>query len=189
VLPGLVQQRYAQYKAAFDRKDYQTASAGFNELLALYADPDLANAAGRPPLSDLRVLIGGFYELSLQATAPPLAPEPAPVRAAVVPAPALQAPEPLKFYSSADGDVVPPVTLRQQLPPYPGQVKQPIVGALEVVIDESGNVVQAAMRGAVTPTYDRQVVQATQNWRYKPATVNGVPVKFRKMVQVVITPQ
>jgi TonB family protein len=68
-------------------------------------------------------------------------------------------------------------------------VKQPIVGALEVVIDESGNVVQAAMRGAVTPTYDRQVVQATQNWRYKPATVNGVPVKFRKMVQVVITPQ
>jgi len=189
VLPGLVQQRYAQYKAAFDRKDYQTASAGFNELLALYADPDLANAAGRPPLSDLRVLIGGFYELSLQATAPPPAPEPAPVRASVVPAPALQAPEPLKFYSSADGDVVPPVTLRQQLPPYPGQVKQPIVGALEVVIDESGNVVQAAMRGAVTPTYDRQVVQATQNWRYKPATVNGVPVKFRKMVQVVITPQ
>ena len=189
VLPGLVQQRYAQYKAAFDRKDYQTASAGFNELLALYADPDLANAAGRPPLSDLRVLIGGFYELSLQATAPPPAPDPAPVRASVVPAPALQAPEPLKFYSSADGDVVPPVTLRQQLPPYPGQVRQPMVGALEVVIDESGNVVQAAMRGAVTPTYDRQVVQATQNWRYKPATVNGVPVKFRKMVQVVITPQ
>src|SRR5580765_1247129 len=79
VLPGLVQQRYAQYKIAFDRKDYQTASAGFNELLALYSDPDLANAAGRPPLADLRVLIGGFYELSLQATAPPPAPDPAPV--------------------------------------------------------------------------------------------------------------
>jgi TonB family protein len=187
VLPGLVQQRYAQYKVAFDRKDYQTASAGFNELLALYADPDLANAAGRPPLADLRVLIGGFYELSLQAIAPPPAPEPAPVRASVAPAPL--APEPAKFYSSADGDVVPPVTLRQQLPPYPGQVNRPMVGALEVVIDESGNVVQATMRGAVAPTYDRQVVQAAQNWRYKPATINGVPVKFRKMVQVVITPQ
>ena len=187
VLPGLVQQRYGQYKVAFDRKDYQTASAGFNELLALYADPDLANAAGRPPLADLRVLIGGFYELSLQALAPPPAPEPPAVRAAVAPAP--QAPEPMKFYSSADGDVVPPVTLRQSLPPYPGQVNRPIVGALEVVIDENGNVVQATMRGAVAPTYDRQVVQAAQNWRYKPATVNGVPVKFRKMVQVVITPQ
>jgi TonB family protein len=187
VLPGLVQQRYAQYKVAFDRKDYQTASAGFNELLALYADPDLANAAGRPPLADLRVLIGGFYELSLQAIAPPPAPEPPPVRASVAPVP--QVPEPVKFYSSADGDVVPPVTLRQQLPPYPGQVNRPLVGALEVVIDESGNVVQATMRGAVAPTYDRQVVQAAQNWRYKPATINGVPVKFRKMVQVVITPQ
>jgi TonB family protein len=187
VLPGLVQQRYALYKVAFDRKDYQTASAGFNELLALYADPDLANAAGRPPLADLRVLVGGFYELSLQAIAPPPAPEPPPVRASVAPLP--QAPEPAKFYSSADGDVVPPVTLRQQLPPFPGQVNRPMVGALEVVIDESGNVVQATMRGAVAPTYDRQVVQAAQNWRYKPATVNGVPVKFRKMVQVVITPQ
>jgi TonB family protein len=189
VLPGLVQQRYAQYKVAFDRKDYQTASAGFNELLALYADPDLANAAGRPPLADLRVLIGGFYELSLQAAAPPPAPEPAPVRTATAQAPVTQIPQPLKFYSSADGDVVPPVTLRQQLPPYPGQVRQPMVGALEIVIDETGNVVQAAMRGAVAPAYDRQVVNAAQNWRYKPATINGVPVKFRKMVQVVITPQ
>jgi TonB family protein len=64
-----------------------------------------------------------------------------------------------------------------------------MVGALEIVIDETGNVVQAAMRGAVAPAYDRQVVNAAQNWRYKPATINGVPVKFRKMVQVVITPQ
>jgi TonB family protein len=187
VLPGLVQQRYAQYKVAFDRKDYQTASAGFNELLTLYADPDLANAAARPPLADLRVLIGGFYELSLQATAPPPAPEPAPVRASVAPTP--QVPEPLKFYSSADGDVVPPVVLRQQVPPYPGQVKQAMVGAIEVVIDENGNVVQATMRGSVAPAYDRQVVNAAQNWRYRPATIHGVPVRFRKMVQVVITPQ
>ena len=52
VLPGLVQQRYALSKGAFDRKDYQTASAGFGELLALFSDPDLAAAAGRPPLSD-----------------------------------------------------------------------------------------------------------------------------------------
>jgi hypothetical protein len=30
---------------------------------------------------------------------------------------------------------------------------------------------------------------ATQNWRYKPATINGVPVKFRKLIQVSVTPQ
>jgi TonB family protein len=57
------------------------------------------------------------------------------------------------------------------------------------MIDEKGNVVAASMRGPVAPTYDRQVVLATQNWRYKPATINGVPVKFRKLIQVSVTPQ
>jgi len=191
VLPGLVQQRYALYKMAFDRKDYQTASTGFNELLALYTDPDMALAGSRPPLSDLRVLIGGFYELSLQASAPASAPEPA-ARATAsafrgTPAPSIIQ-EPQKLYSSTDSDVVPPVVLRQQLPSYPGQVKQPLIGAVEVVIDENGYVIQASMRASVLPTYDRQVVGAAQNWRYKPATLNGTPVKFRKVVQVAVTP-
>ena len=194
VLPGLVQQRYAQYKMAFDRRDYQTASVGFNELLALYADPDMALAGSRPPLSDLRVLIGGFYELSLQASAPASAPEVP--RAGSVSASAAftrtpAAPivqEPQKLYSSTDSDVVPPVVLRQQLPSYPGQVNRPMVGAVEVVIDENGYVIQAMMRASVVPTYDRQVLGAAQNWRYKPATLNGTPVKFRKVVQVAVTP-
>ena len=191
VLPGLVQQRYALYKTAFDRKDYQTASAGFNELLALYADPDLANAVVKSPLSDLRVLIGGFYELSVQAAAPPTLPEPAPARAASVPARSAVpfAPEPLKLYSAADTNVVPPVVLRQQVPSYPGNVLKPMVGAIEVVIDETGNVTQAMMRASVAPNYDRQVVSAAQNWRYRPATINGAPVKYRKLVQVVVAPQ
>jgi len=64
-----------------------------------------------------------------------------------------------------------------------------MVGAIEVVIDEKGFVVQATMRASVLPSYDRQVVSAAQNWRYRPAMVNGTPVKFRKMVQVAVTPQ
>jgi TonB family protein len=190
VLPGLVQQRYALYKTAFDRKDYQTASAGFNELLALYSDPDMSNAGAKPPLSDLRVLIGGFYELSLQASAPAAAPEPARGNASLTRTPAAPiVQEPQRLYSSTDDGVVPPVTLRQQLPSFPGQVTRPMVGAVEVVIDENGYVVQATMRASVVPNYDRQVVSAAQNWRYKPATLNGAPVKYRKMVQVAVTPQ
>jgi TonB family protein len=190
VLPGLVQQRYALYKTAFDRKDYQTASAGFNELLALYADPDMAVAGAKPPLADLRILIGGFYELTLQAVAPAAAPEPARANAALTRTPAAPiVQEPQKLYSSSDDGVIPPVVLKQQLPSYPGQVNRPIVGAIEVVIDENGYVVQATMRASVGTSYDRQVVNAAQNWRYKPATLNGAPVKFRKMVQVAVTPQ
>ena len=190
VLPGLVQQRYAVYKAAFDRKDYQTASTGFNELLALYGDPDLALASGRPPLSDLRVLIGGFYELSLQSLAPPAMPEPTTmVSTQLTRTPAAPIVQEPRLYSSSDEGVVAPVALRQLLPSYPGQVTRPMVGAIEVVIDEKGYVVQATMRASVVPSYDRQVVAAAQNWRYRPAMVNGTPVKFRKMVQVAVTPQ
>jgi tetratricopeptide (TPR) repeat protein len=190
VLPGLVQQRYGVYKAAFDRKDYQTASTGFNELLALYGDPDLALASGRPPLSDLRVLIGGFYELSLQALAPPAMPEPTTrVSTQLTRTPAAPIVQEPRLYSSSDEGVVAPVALRQLLPSYPGQVTRPMVGAVEVVIDEKGYVVQATMRASVVPSYDRQVVAAAQNWRYRPAMVNGTPVKFRKMVQVAVTPQ
>jgi tetratricopeptide (TPR) repeat protein len=189
LLPGLVQQKYALAKTAYDHKDYRVASAGFGQLLALYDDPDLAPAVGKPPLSDLRVLIDGFHSLSVQALAPPPAPEPPPA-AATAPRPAVAAvPDVARIYASGDANVVPPVSIRQELPPFAGVVPQRLVGAMEVVIDETGKVVSAAMRAPTLPNYDRQAVNAAQSWRYRPATLNGTPVKFRKMIQVALTPQ
>ncbi|HET9832870.1 MAG TPA: hypothetical protein VFP91_14195 [Vicinamibacterales bacterium] len=193
LLPGLVQQKYAIAKAAYDHKDYATASNGFGQLLALYADPDLAPAAGKPPLSDLRVLIDGFHSLAVQAALPAAAPEPVPAvaKAAVIPKPAAiaAAPEPPKIYTSGDANVVPPVTIRQELPPFAGVVQRPMTGAMEVVIDETGKVLSAAMRSPTVANYDRQAVSAAQSWRYRPATLNGTPVKYRKLIQVAVTPQ
>jgi len=191
LLPGLVQQKYALAKTAFDRKDYPTASMTFGQLQALYADPDLSVAVSKPPLADLRVLIDGFHALSTQALAPPPAPEPLPVsspKPAVVAA-AVPVPAPPKVYTSADSNVVPPVTVRQELPPFGGMVPRPIMGAMEVVIDENGKVASATMRGPTLASYDRQALAATQMWRYRPAMLDGTPVKFRKMIQVAITPQ
>jgi TonB family protein len=193
LLPGLVQQKYAIAKTAYDHKDYAAASNGFGQLLALYADPDLAHAANKPPLSDLRVLIDGFHSLSVQAAAPPPASEPAALaaKAAVVPrpAPVVAAPEPPKIYTSGDANVVPPVTIRQELPPFSGVVQRAMTGAMEVMIDETGKVVSAAMRSPTVANYDRQAVAAAQSWRYRPATLNGTPVKYRKLIQVAVTPQ
>jgi hypothetical protein len=42
------------------------------------------------------------------------------------------------------------------------------------------------MTGSVTQNYDAMVLTATKAWRYRPATLNGVPVKFRKTVQITI---
>lgn len=190
LLPGLVQQKYAIAKTAYDHKDYRAASADFGLLLALFDDPDLAPVAAKPPLSDLRVLIDGFHLLSVQAIAPPPAPEPPPA-AAPAPRPAVVAavPDVAKIYVSGDPNILPPVTIKQELPPFAGVVPRLMVGAMEVIIDETGRVASAAMRASTLPNYDRLAVSATQSWRYRPATLNGTPVKFRKLIQVTLTPQ
>ena len=82
--------------------------------------------------------------------------------------------------------MIPPVVVNQTLPPYPGQVIIPRNGKLEIVIDESGAVESAVMTGSVSQAYDAMVLAAAKAWRYRPATANGVPVKFRKTVQITI---
>lgn len=186
VLPSIIQQKYAQAKAAFDRKEFAAAAAGFSQVLDAMADPDIVAAAGQSPLADLRTLAVGFKDLATTAAAPP----PLPV-AAAAPAPAPvepPAPKVPKIYSAADSDVIAPVVMKQELPAYPGQVVLPRQGLIEVVIDENGAVENAFMRMSVMNTYDGLAIAAARNWRYRPAMLNGTPVKYRKAVQVTIKP-
>ncbi len=183
MLPSIIQQRYALAKAAFDRKEFGVAAEGFTQVLAALADKDVAAEAKLPPLADLRTLAGGFQELAAKAAAPPPA-APAPVVAA--PSPPPPAPAAPRVYTGGETGIVPPTILNQALPPFPGQVIVPRSGKLEVVIDESGAVESAVMTGSVTQNYAAMVLAATRNWRYKPATLNGAPVKFRKTVQISI---
>ena len=37
--------------------------------------------------------------------------------------------------------------------------------------------------------YDRQVLTAASGWRYKPATLDGTPVKYRKFIQIALSPK
>ena len=37
------------------------------------------------------------------------------------------------------------------------------------------------------PIFDSQLLSAARDWRYQPATLNGRPVKFRKMIQITVT--
>lgn len=185
VLPSIIQQKYQQSKAAYDRKEFAAAAAGFGRVLEAMNDPDVAGVIGQPPLSDLRTLAVGFKDLATTAAAPP----PPPPVATPAPAPVEPpAPKPPRIYGTGDADVTAPVSLRQELPPYPGQVVMPRQGVLEVVIDETGTVESALMRVSVASNYDSMAVAAARNWRYRPATLNGTPVKFRKTVQVTIKP-
>jgi hypothetical protein len=186
VLPALIRQKYVQAKAAFDRKDFKVAGDGFADVLNMMTDPDAVAAAGQPPLSDLRTLAMGFRDLSVSAAAPPPPPPPAP---APPPPPVVTEPQPTRIYTTGDEHVVAPVPIRQDLPPYPGSIAVPRRGQIEVVIDESGQVENAFMKVSVTPPYDSLALAASRMWRYHPATLNGVPVKYRKVIQISVKAQ
>jgi hypothetical protein len=187
MLPGILQEKYKDSKAAFDRQDFSYAASGFKEMLSGLADPDIALAASQSPLSDLKTLAIGFYELSSKAMAP--VPAARPVAAAALspaaPPTAIQAP---KVYTSDDRNVIPPQAIRQQIPAFPGRVTAAKSGVLELVIDRSGNVESAMMRVPVNAQYDRMATTAAKSWQYQPATVDGTPVKFVKRIQVMLVP-
>ena len=191
LLPAIVRQRYGGAKAAFDRKDFAAAADAFENVLELLSDPDVAAAANQPPLADLRQLAVGFRELSATAAAPPPPPRPAtppepvpePPRSVMPPAPAAP-----RTFSVGDSNVVPPIVVRQTLPPFPLNVFTNAQGTVSLIVDESGNVESATMIESVNPMYDRQIVEAAKNWRYKPATLDGAPVKYRRNVQIKFAP-
>jgi hypothetical protein len=178
LLPEIAAERYHSAKSAFDRKDHAVAEQRFRDLLVLLDDPQM-----RGRLGDLRVLAVGFLELSAAAAALPPEPEPLPEPEAP---PAPPAPDPDRVYIAEDEGVVQPVTIRQEMPGVPTPIRHQVRdrGLLEIIIDEAGRVTFMALRVGMHPVYDPMILRAVQDWRYQPATLNGVPVKFRKLIRI-----
>jgi hypothetical protein len=189
VLPGVIQTRYEGAKAAFESSDYKAAADGFTQVLSALSDPEIAREASRPPLADLRVLSIGFKDLAVRAMTPSSAPAPPPPSPAATAAPRVDAPKPVRIFDSNDLDVVPPVTVKQDIP----RVQRPVLvertGVLFIVIDEHGGVESAIITEPLDRTYDRMVLAAARTWTYQPAMRNGAPVKYRKRIQLTLPRQ
>ncbi len=177
VLPDMVSARYAEAKATFDRKEYAAAEKQFKGVVALLDDPDLSGK-----LSDLRILAAGFLELAAKAAAPP-PPPPKPEPVTPPPAPKPAAP---RVYSVDDQNAKPPIAIRQEMPRVPSAIAQQTRarGLLDILIDEQGRVSGITIRGSIHPIYDTLLMAAARDWRYHPATVDGQPVKYRKLIQI-----
>jgi tetratricopeptide (TPR) repeat protein len=189
VLPTVIQQQYAIAKSSYDRKNWSEAAERFNYVLEVLNDPEVRPVAAQPPLSDLKVLAQGFRDLALTAATPaPAPPKPEPAPPAPVPAASAEPAVPAapRIFQATDKGVVPPITVRQNLPPFPSTAALPkqAQGMIEVIIDETGAVEQALIRVPLNAAYDRQALLAARSWLYQPAMMNGKPVKFRKAVQV-----
>jgi hypothetical protein len=83
-----------------------------------------------------------------------------------------------------------PIIVRQTLPPWTfsvgGNFDAVLRGAIEVEIDERGNVVGAAITQPVHPLYDSVLLKASRDWKYQPAQRGGQPAKSRKRIEVVL---
>ena len=84
--------------------------------------------------------------------------------------------------------MVPPQTVRQKVPAFPGRVLLSGAATMDIIINESGSVDSATIVTSLNPQYDRMALNAARNWQYKPATYNGTPVKYRKRLQLSVVP-
>jgi hypothetical protein len=182
ILPSVIQQKYAEAKAAFDKQEWAAASKGFAEVLKSIADPDIAATASAPPLSDIKTLASGFRDLAVKSTPPP------------PPAPKVVESKPVRpvkaVYTPEDRDVLPPVAVVQRVPKYPANVTRPLQGVVQFVVDENGLVQTPSMPVSIDMSYDGMVISAAKKWQYTPAMLDGKPVKYLKRltISVAMTP-
>ncbi len=85
------------------------------------------------------------------------------------------------------GEVKAPVLLQKIEPGYPEAARKARmegVVILEAIITGSGNVEDVKVLKSVNPLLDASAVRAVQQWKYKPATLNGRAVRVYLTVTV-----
>ena len=202
-LPDVVRRRYREAKRLYDGKQHEQAATAFAVVRDLLAEPDLANSTD-PALVDLTHLAQGFADLNraaLDAEERQAAAARATESATAAPAAnarattAVSAPAPApdlatRIFDASDADVTPPVIERQDISRWVGALPKPRpgtnLGSIEVVIDESGAVIDAAIRASVSRFYDNVLIESSKLWGYRPATRQGRPVKYRRVIAVVM---
>jgi hypothetical protein len=95
-----------------------------------------------------------------------------------------------RVYSAIDEGVSPPVALEQRMPSMTVEMQQVAKtiknrGMMDLVIDESGRVVDATLRQSMNPTIDALVLRSARTWKYRPATKDGTPVRYLKTLMLV----
>lgn len=94
-------------------------------------------------------------------------------------------PAPDEVFSSNDPEVKAPVLVRPQLPkkPAPGDD----TGIFEMVVDENGDVAAINLISPQRRFHDRMLVAAAKAWKFRPATLDGQPVKYRIRIPIILS--
>ena len=176
LLPAIARRTFTEGRDSFNAKQNDEALKKFSLVLTLLKDPAFTDAAAK---QDLETLASGFSDLAKAATTPvkvvAAAPEP-------VPSP----PTPASATPAVPPKVVPPVALVQTVPPMPTDIAARVGAKLVMVvqIDAAGRVTAATVKESANPRYDRMVALATRDWRYSPATLNGLAIASVQVVTI-----
>lgn len=88
-------------------------------------------------------------------------------------------------YSSANSDVAPPEWARRQLPSEPSPDSQ--TGYFDLVVDTNGDVESVRLISPARRYEERMLLAAAKAWKFRPATLNGQPVRYQMRVPITLT--
>jgi TonB family protein len=71
-----------------------------------------------------------------------------------------------------------------QLPQQPAPGAD--TGVFDILVDEFGDVETVRLTSPAHRYYDRMLVAAAKAWKFKPATLNGQPVKYRVRIPIIL---
>jgi tetratricopeptide (TPR) repeat protein len=192
-VPAVARELYTKAKGVYEAGRLDDAIAQFQQFITLLSDASLVEQS--PNLGELKELGEEFLKLAEEkrrAQAPSSSD-------AAVPTPPSSAPtaqnvlESGRTFTANDRDVTPPVEVQRVLPKWtpPANVRArfAIRGTLEVVTDERGAIESAKMVKPLSPFYDNELLAATKQWKYRPATKGNVPVKYRWLMEIVLAPE
>ena len=177
LLPTIARRVFTEGRELYNEKQNEEAVKRFSVVLTLLKDPAFTDLNAK---QDLETLATGFIDLAKASSTPvsvvTAPPEPVPPPAA---APAASA-------TAVAPRVVPPVALVQTVPPMPLDIAGRVGAKLVMVvqIDAAGRVTSATVKESAHPRYDRIVVLATRDWRYTPATLNGLAIAAEQIVTI-----
>jgi TonB family protein len=207
LLPSLIRDRFRMARSGLDEKNFPAAEPYLIDTRRMIAEAEDIGVEDEG-LADLRVLVDGFLELMKaageQATAArastpdvdaiaPSTAAPPPLPAPRLPAAAARPAGP-RVYSVGSQGVTPPTAIEQRMPTVSiamGQLAKAARnsgkrGIVDVVVDETGEVVDVIIRESLHSSLDRLIATAARQWKYQPAMKDGVPVRFAKTITLVV---
>jgi tetratricopeptide (TPR) repeat protein len=177
LLPTVARRVFTEGRERFNEKQNEKAVKRFSLVLTLLKDPAFTDLNAK---QDLETLATGFIDLAKAATTP--------VKVVAAPAEAIPPPSatPSPAAIAVPPKVVPPVALVQTVPPMPTDIAARPGAKLVLVvqIDAAGRVTAANVKESAHPRYDRIVALATRDWRYTPATLNGLAIASEQIVTI-----